>query len=52
LLIEVASDADDATQAAADVLAGGLEMAAVAARGPDDAAPGGDAPLRMTIGPQ
>jgi hypothetical protein len=52
VLIEVASDADDATQAAADVLAGGLEMSAVAARGPDDAAPGGDAPLRMTIGPQ
>jgi DNA-directed RNA polymerase specialized sigma24 family protein len=52
LLIEVASDADDATQAAADALAGGLEMAAVAARGPDDVAPGGDAPLRMTIGPQ
>jgi DNA-directed RNA polymerase specialized sigma24 family protein len=52
VLIEVARDADDATQAAADVLAGGLEMAAVAARGPDDAAPGGDAPLRMTIGPQ
>ncbi len=52
MLIEVASDADDATQAAADLLANTLERAAVAARGPDDAAPGGDAPLRLIIGPQ
>jgi len=52
VLIQVASDADEATPAAADVLATGLERSAVAARGPDDAAPGGDAPLRLTIGPQ
>jgi DNA-directed RNA polymerase specialized sigma24 family protein len=52
VLLEVATDADDATQAAADLLATGLERSAVAARGPDDAVPGGDAPLRMTIGPQ
>jgi hypothetical protein len=52
VLITVASDADDVTQAAADVLAGALETAALAARGPDDAAPGGDAPLRLTIGSQ
>jgi hypothetical protein len=52
VLLEVATDADDATQAAADLLATGLERSAVAARGPDDAVPGGDAPLRMSIGPQ
>jgi DNA-directed RNA polymerase specialized sigma24 family protein/phosphotransferase system HPr-like phosphotransfer protein len=51
-VIDVAADADDATQAAADLLATGLERSAVAARGPNDAPPGGDAPLRLTIGPQ
>jgi DNA-directed RNA polymerase specialized sigma24 family protein len=50
VLIEVATDADDPTQAAADVLAGGLERALLLARGPDDVPPGGDAPLRLTIG--
>ncbi|HEY5241189.1 MAG TPA: hypothetical protein VIJ22_06985, partial [Polyangiaceae bacterium] len=52
MLIEIASDADDATQAAADTLATGLERSFLFARGPNDAAPGGDAPLRLTVGPQ
>jgi len=52
MLIEVATDADDATQAATDVLASALEKALLFARGPNDAAPGGDAPLRLTVGPQ
>jgi hypothetical protein len=52
MLIEVATDADDPTQAAADVLASALERAVLFARGPNDAAPGGDAPLRLTVGPQ
>jgi hypothetical protein len=50
--VEVATDADDATQAAADVLAGGLETAMLLARGPDDVAPAADAPLRLTVGVQ
>jgi DNA-directed RNA polymerase specialized sigma24 family protein len=50
LLVEVATDADDATQAAADVLGGGLEKGFYLARGPDDVPPGGDAPLRLTVG--
>jgi hypothetical protein len=47
--IDVATDADDATQAAADALADGL--AVLAARGPDDMPPvAGNAPLRVTVG--
>ena len=52
MLIEIASDANDAMQAAADTLATGLERSFLFARGPNDAAPGGDAPLRLTIGAQ
>jgi DNA-directed RNA polymerase specialized sigma24 family protein len=52
LLVEVATDADDATQAAADVLGAGLEKGFYLARGPDDVPPGGDAPLRLTVGRQ
>jgi DNA-directed RNA polymerase specialized sigma24 family protein len=52
LLVEVATDADDATQAAADVLGAGLEKGFHLARGPDDVPPGGDAPLRLTVGRQ
>jgi hypothetical protein len=52
MLIEIASDADDATEAAADTLATGLEWSNLFARGPNDAAPGGDAPLRLTVGSQ
>lgn len=52
MLIEIASDADDATEAAADTLATSLEWSYLFARGPNDAAPGGDAPLRLTVGPQ
>ena len=51
LLVEVATDADDATQAAADALVAALERAGLFARGPNDAAPGGDAALRLTVGP-
>jgi hypothetical protein len=50
VLVEVATDADDATQTAADALARALEKAFLPARGPDDAPPG--AALRLTIGPQ
>jgi hypothetical protein len=47
--IDVATDADDSTQAAADALADGL--AVLAARGPDDMPPDtGGAPLRITVG--
>jgi hypothetical protein len=52
MLIEIASDADDATQAAADTLVTGLERSALFARGPNDASLGADAPLRLTVGPQ
>ncbi len=52
--IEVATDAGDATQSAADALAAGLGQAYLRTRGPRDAAPspGGDAPLRLTVGVQ
>ena len=50
MLIEVATDADDATQGAADALADGLQQGFLMARGPHDMPPGGDAPLRLTIG--
>jgi DNA-directed RNA polymerase specialized sigma24 family protein len=49
MLVEVATDAGDATQAAADALAGGLEKGRLFARGPDDMAPGGDVRLRLTV---
>jgi DNA-directed RNA polymerase specialized sigma24 family protein len=53
ILVEVATDADEATQVAADALADNLERKAfLLARGPNDVPPGGDAPLRLTIGPQ
>ncbi|HEY6459018.1 MAG TPA: hypothetical protein VIY73_02675 [Polyangiaceae bacterium] len=51
-LVEVATDASDATQMAADDLVGGLEDAYLYARGPNDVPPGSDAPLRVTIGVQ
>ena len=50
--VEIATDADDATQAAADALAEGLEAAPLRVHGPDDAPPGADAPLRLTVGTQ
>ena len=50
IVIEVAADAADGTQDAADALATGLEKAYLMARGPEDVAPGGDAPLRLTVG--
>ncbi len=49
--VQVSTDADDAAQAAADALADGLQAAYLRAHGPDDMTPG-DAPLRLTIGPQ
>ena len=52
ILLEVATDADDATQAAADALSTALEGALLFARGPNAAPPGGDAALRLTVGPQ
>jgi hypothetical protein len=53
LRIEVATDADDATQAAADALADGLETRGIVARGPSDAPPDPDVPsLRVKVGPQ
>ena len=53
--IEVATDLGDATQSAADALAADAGTGVPAhARGPRDAAPspGGDAPLRLTVGVQ
>lgn len=50
LLVEVATDADDPTQAAADTLVSALEKALYYARGPNDAPAGGDAPLRLLVG--
>jgi hypothetical protein len=52
MLVEVAPDADEATQAAADALAAGMQQALLFARGPHDAPAGGDAPLRLTVGKQ
>jgi len=52
IVIDVATDADDATQNAADALAAGLGQAYLRTRGPHDAPPGGDAPLRLTVGVQ
>jgi len=52
MLLSVATDADDATQNAADALAAGLELAYLFARGPVDTAPGGDAPLTLIVGAQ
>jgi DNA-directed RNA polymerase specialized sigma24 family protein len=51
LVIDVATDADEATQDAADTLAAGLQKGFLLARGPRDMATGGDAPLRLTVGP-
>jgi DNA-directed RNA polymerase specialized sigma24 family protein len=50
MVIEVATDAADATQDAADALAAGLEKGYLMAHGPRDMAPGGGAPLRLTVG--
>jgi DNA-directed RNA polymerase specialized sigma24 family protein len=52
IVIEVATDADESTQNAADALANAFGHALLRVRGPRDAAPGGDAPLRVIIGPQ
>ena len=52
MVIDVATDAGDATQNAADALATGLGQAFLLTRGPHDAAPGGDAPLRLIVGVQ
>lgn len=50
-LIEVATGADDSTQAAADMLAGVLTSNGVVPRGPDDMTPTPDgASLRITVG--
>jgi hypothetical protein len=49
--IEVATDADDATQDAADVLADAFARVSASARGPDDAPPG-TVPLTLTVGAQ
>ncbi len=50
--IEVATDADEATQNAADALARSLRGALLLARGPRDMAPSGGAKLRLTVGVQ
>jgi hypothetical protein len=48
--IDVARDADDATQTAADALADGLESAGIVVEGPADAAPDAQQPsLRVTV---
>jgi hypothetical protein len=48
--IEVATDADEGTQAAADALADALERDGIIAKGPADAAPDGQLPsLRVTV---
>ena len=52
MVIDVATDADAATQNAADALAAGLGQALLRTRGPRDAPAGGDAPLRLTVGVQ
>jgi DNA-directed RNA polymerase specialized sigma24 family protein len=50
MLIQVATDANDATQRAADALADGLYKGYLVSRGPDDVAPGSGATLRLTVG--
>lgn len=50
--VEITTDAGDAAQAAADALADGLEAAPLRVHGPDNLPPGGDAPLRLTVGTQ
>jgi DNA-directed RNA polymerase specialized sigma24 family protein len=50
MVIEVSTDAAEATQDAADALAAGLEKGYLLAYGPEDMPPGGDAPLRLTVG--
>jgi hypothetical protein len=50
LLVEVATDADDATQDAADGLADSLVEGLLYANGPRDMPPGGGAALQMTVG--
>lgn len=50
LLVEVATDADDATQDAADSLADSLVEGLLYANGPRDMPPGGGAALQMTVG--
>ncbi len=51
MVVEVATDASEATQAAADALVSALYDAYLVARGPHDAPPGGDAPLQLLVGP-
>jgi hypothetical protein len=46
----VASDADEATQANADLLAEALVEGLLYAHGPWDMAPGGGASLQVTVG--
>jgi hypothetical protein len=49
--VEIATDADESTQNAADALADTLEGFEILARGPDDMAPQpSEAPLRVTVG--
>ena len=52
LHLEIATDADDAAQSAADALAAGLDAAPLAVRGPDDVPPASDGSLRLTVGIQ
>jgi hypothetical protein len=53
LRVEVATDADEGAQAAADALAEALADDTLAVRGPDDMAPAaGGTPLRITVGAQ
>jgi hypothetical protein len=53
VLVQVTTDADDATQDAADVLADALEGGALLrTRGPDDAPADAEAPLTLVVGPQ
>jgi len=52
MVIDVATDASDATQNAADALAEGLDDVNLPVRGPHDMAPGGRATLWLTVGVQ